>query len=92
MTIKAAVYILETRNIPSNFLNLCVHKISFVQPFTTINLYVKWSIRNMCKNIFGKNISVHSKFSCVSSFYYLCMRAQAHSLEETLCKTVMKVV
>ena len=30
-------------NVPSNLLSLCAHKISFVQHFTTINLYVESS-------------------------------------------------
>src|SRR6218665_1335310 len=38
----------------------------------------------LCKNIFGRNIYVHSKFSCVRSSHGLCARAHTHSLEGTL--------
>ena len=38
----------------------------------------------MCKNIFGRNIYVRSKFSCVRSSHGLCVRTHAHSLEGTL--------
>jgi len=50
-----------------------------VQHFTTINLYVELTVRNTCKNIFGRNIYVRSKFFCVHSSHNLCgMRAHAH--------------
>ena len=48
----------------------CAHKIPFVQHSTTINLFV-----------FGRNIYVRSKFSCVRSSHDLCAHAHAHSLE-----------
>jgi len=38
----------------------------------------------MCKSIFGRNIYVRSKFSCVHSSHNLCVCAHVHSLEGTL--------
>jgi len=37
----------------------------------------------MCKDIFGSDIYVHSKFSYVRTSRVLCTRAHAHSLEGT---------
>jgi len=47
---------------------------------------------NMCKNIFGRNIYVRSKFS-VCACLTVCARARAHahSLEGTLTKTLSVV-
>jgi len=42
------------------------------------------------KNIFGGNIYVRSKFSCVHSSHDLYVHAQAHSLEGTLLLTIFK--
>src|SRR6218665_3613489 len=41
----------------------------------------------MCKNIFGRNIYVRSKFSCVRSSHDLCARTHAHISEGTLGRT-----
>jgi len=40
------------------------------------------------KHIFGMNIYMHSKFSCVRLSHELCMHAHVHSLEGTLFKGV----
>ena len=54
--------------------SLCAHKISFVQHFSTTHLYLERRVWNMCKNIFGRNIYVCSKFSSVCSSHDLCAR------------------
>ena len=38
----------------------------------------------ICAKIFGRNIYVRSKFSCVRSSHDMCVRAHTHSLEGTL--------
>jgi len=44
-------------------------------------------VHEICaKDIFGGNIDVRSKFSCVRSSHDLCARAHAHSLEGILVR------
>jgi len=47
-------------------------------------MYLERRVLNMCQNIFGRNINMRSKFSCVCSSHSLCERAHTHSLEGTL--------
>ena len=61
---------------PVIFKSLCAHKISFGQHFTRTHLYLERRVWNLCKNMFGRNIYVRSKFSCVRSSHGLCARAQ----------------
>src|SRR6218665_1965315 len=75
--------------VPSIFQSLCVHKISVVQHFSRTPLYLKQRVQSMCKIIFGTNICVRSKFSCVRSSHGLCACAHVHSLEGTLVLTII---
>jgi len=67
---------------PLIFLSLRAHKIYFVQHFTWTRLNLEWHVWNMCIHIFGRNIYVHFKFSCVRSSNNVFVRA--HRLYGTL--------
>src|SRR6218665_1482051 len=73
--------------LPLIFQSLCGHKISFVQHFTRIHLYLEQRIGlyEICVNSFFEGtFYVRSKFSCGPSSYGLCARVHARSLEGTL--------
>ena len=72
------------------FCKVCVRiKIFFGIFYLNSSGFGMMCIRYVPKNIFGRNINVRSKFSCVRSSCDLCARAHAHSLEGTLLDSML---